>query len=319
MTDRHVALIVEDDDGTAKILKDVVASLGHASIHVTTREQALAEIAKKSFCYVLLDMQIPDLPDSIPLVTTGLTLLKKDLRGTFPARSEHDKRLMQIIVVTGYSEDTDFVTRVMQEGADDFIVKPFDADLTRVADKISNCLRHSGRSDHAACAQQTKAATGRGSVPPVVGVTAGDARGTGVRLSLDGVQAKRRTAITVEAKQVALQDAHFAFLLRLVVASQREPGAWSSRHDLGVGRTPETPSRLRQALAVAAPLGFEIVQSDHDGRCRLNPGVVVDAIDWASLKGHSDPMVQKVAAERDDAAKRGDALPEQSTKSNRRA
>jgi FixJ family two-component response regulator len=99
-------------------------------------------------------------------VTTGLTLLRKDLRGAFPGRTENDKRCMQVIVVTGYSSDSDFVIRVMQEGADDFIVKPFDADLTRVADKISNCLRHSGRVAHGDCAAQTKAAAiARESVP----------------------------------------------------------------------------------------------------------------------------------------------------------
>jgi hypothetical protein len=131
---------------------------------------------------------------------------------------------------------------------------------------------------------------------------AGDARGAGVRLSLDGVQSKRRTAITVQGKQVALQDAHFAFLLRLVVVAQREPGAWSSRHDLGIGRTPETPSRLRAALADVAG-EVEIVQSDHDGRCRLNPSVIVEAIEWSALKGHSDPMVQKMAELREREAR----------------
>ena len=306
MNDEHVALIVEDDPQIAEILQELRASLGHRWVHASTLEEVRAAVATGGYCYVLLDMQIPAHKGARPLLGSGETALAM-IRKKEPRRHESGGHVLQVLVVTGYSRDHEFVSKMYEMEADGFIAKPFDDRVEVVLDKIRNALKKSVRVEHEQCLAMPQRAAWASAPPPAAlsassasasanGSANGAALGA-VTLRLDGTQSKRRTRVTVSGATCDLQDAQFVFLLRVVAAGMNKRVEWATHHELGIARTPEVPSRLRAALAGAVPSGFEMVESDHGGRYRLNPGVVVRGIDWATLAKHGDAMVQKMATE----------------------
>ena len=66
MKQRHIALIVEDDKETAEdLVRDSLQSLDCDTVVADNREDALAALKNKSFCLILLDLQIKKAADSI--------------------------------------------------------------------------------------------------------------------------------------------------------------------------------------------------------------------------------------------------------------
>ena len=65
MKNGHCALIVEDDAETALDLQQILNSLDCYSVPVTNVEDARSELEARSFCLVLLDLEIKSEPDAI--------------------------------------------------------------------------------------------------------------------------------------------------------------------------------------------------------------------------------------------------------------
>ena len=65
MKERHVALIVEDDKETAKDLVEILRSVECDDIIVDNHDDALSTLQRRSFCLILLDLQIKGASDSI--------------------------------------------------------------------------------------------------------------------------------------------------------------------------------------------------------------------------------------------------------------
>ena len=65
MKERHIALVVEDDPETAEDLVQILESIDCASAVVDNAEDAERQLQEKSFCLILLDLQIKSKPDSI--------------------------------------------------------------------------------------------------------------------------------------------------------------------------------------------------------------------------------------------------------------
>ncbi|HEY2517393.1 MAG TPA: response regulator, partial [Polyangiaceae bacterium] len=145
----HKALIVEDDLQIAEILKELVQSLGHEWVHVTTLAEARAELESGDFCYVLLDMMIPAERGLKPFAAAGEVCLEL-ARKRDPRKHEKGKHCLPVLIVTSYSTDPDFVWRMQELGADAFIAKPFRRP-EEIFEKIRLCLERSGRGDHADC------------------------------------------------------------------------------------------------------------------------------------------------------------------------
>jgi CheY-like chemotaxis protein len=282
-TSSHVAFVVEDDPVMARTLCDLVASLGHEWILAVTLEDAREGIARGGFCYALLDMQIPATDGAPPIVACGETVLRA-LREKFPARTARGKHVVPIIVVTSYSREPEFVTRMLKMDANDFVAKPL-ASQAVVPDKVREALAAAEREDHAACAQ-VHAPSG----PP-------PARAGASGLLIDGEKSGRRTGMLVHGERRHLQDAKFVALVRMVVARLDAPGSWLGKQAMGIGHAPETPSRIRKELRGLLPDGEEVVETDKGGRVRLNPKVAVE-VRWDALLDHPEAVVQKLARER---------------------
>jgi CheY-like chemotaxis protein len=268
----HTAFIVEDDPAMAALLVALVESMGHAWIHAETLAEAREAIALGGFCYVLLDMQIPSTTGAPPVVGCGETVLR-ELRAKHPDRNARGKHVLQIIVVTSYSREPEFVTRMLKMDADDFVAKPV-VRQEIVADKIREGLALAAREDHAACAREAAARA------PLV---------------LGGREEGRCTYVLVHGQPRELQNAWFVALVRMVIAHAGR--TWVEKAPAGIAA--EVPSRITQALKGLLPAGQKLVESNQNGGIRLNAKVVAHA-DWAALEKHSEAAVRKMARERRD-------------------
>ena len=113
MKERHIALVVEDDSETAEDLVQILESIGCASVVVDNAEDAEKQLQEKSFCLVLLDLQIKSKPDSIKgHVEHGKSVLR-----TIRARhNEHKGNCysLPVLIVSGFAREADIAVEVMK-------------------------------------------------------------------------------------------------------------------------------------------------------------------------------------------------------------
>ncbi len=151
MSERHVALIVEDEPEMAAEIGDLLRALGHDYMHAETLADARALLEQGGFCYALVDLEIKADRQSIkPRVESGMAVVR-ELRERFPARKANDMHLVPVLVVSGHGRDPENVIGAFKGGIDDFILKPLSAGGQDIGGKIRRCLDMAGRTDHSAC------------------------------------------------------------------------------------------------------------------------------------------------------------------------
>lgn len=101
-------LLLEDEVGLGKAIREHVASEGHAVDWFTTLADARASLETVDYDLILLDLMLPD--------GRGIDLLK-ELRG----QSNH----VAVIILTALDQISDRING-LTAGADDYLVKPFD-------------------------------------------------------------------------------------------------------------------------------------------------------------------------------------------------
>jgi DNA-binding response OmpR family regulator len=246
MKERHIALIVEDDKETAEDLVDILRSIDCVSVVVDNSEGALVELERKSFCLILLDLQIKNAEDSIKgHVEHGKGLLRKIRE----RHSEHNgiPLWLPVIIVSGFAREFDKALDVMKDGASDVIRKPFDSG--QVSERIRRALQVSGRQTHDKCHE-----------PP----TQGPNLKGGVVIAIPGDRIRHRTGVTVASKPVNLTDASLKILLHLIVAQRNgvpvhkvDLGAKDEQGFKGISNL---RNELRQVLGQV-----EIIDNDYHG------------------------------------------------------
>lgn len=151
MSERHVALLVEDDPEMAAEIGDLLRSFGHDYLHAETLEDARSLLETGGFCYALLDLEIKAERRSIkPRVESGMSVLR-ELRQRFPQRCSNGMHVLPVLVVSGHGREPNIIIGAFHDGIDDFILKPLSAGGQDISGKIRRCLDLAGRSDHAAC------------------------------------------------------------------------------------------------------------------------------------------------------------------------
>lgn len=213
MKERHIALVVEDDRETAEDLCEVLRSIDCDSVVVDNAEDALVALQDKSFCLVLLDLQIKSASDSIKgHVEHGKALLRK-------IREKHVEHngitfWLPVLIVSGFAREVNEAVDIMKDGASDVIQKPLDS--RQVSERIRQALQASGRQTHDRCHE-----------PPRQGPNLK----AGVVIAIQGDRIGRRTRVTIAGKPVDLPNASLKVLLHLMVAQRK--GEHVNKVDLG--------------------------------------------------------------------------------------
>jgi CheY-like chemotaxis protein len=294
MSGRHVALLVEDEPEMAEEIKELLTSLGHDFVHVSTQKEALAFVEQGGrFCYVLLDLQIKVDEDSIRArVEAGQTLLEI-LRKRFSERNAHDELCVPILVMSGHAKEHSYVVRAFQAGASDFLRKPFSENESPVGARIREALRRSGREAHERCS----------GAPEPKRPTPGT-----ILFAITGrVAKKKRTEVRINGESVAVTTVSFLMLLRLAVARLRSREEWVHKRELGATDIYgwKTPTRLQEEIVSFLPEGMKLIENDGHGRYKLHRDVELESVDTEVLERHADGRVKKLAGEVRDLVAKG--------------
>jgi DNA-binding response OmpR family regulator len=119
-------LLVEDDPVVRSAVTRALTALGNAVTPVGTALDALREITSGSFDVVVLDLGLPDMDGGDAL---------RMMRGVCD---------VPVIVATARDDETEIV-RLLNAGADDYLVKPFSSD--HLAARLAAVLRRARRDD----------------------------------------------------------------------------------------------------------------------------------------------------------------------------
>ncbi|MGA9773781.1 MAG: response regulator [Blastocatellia bacterium] len=214
MKEQHIALIVEDDKETAEDLVEILSSLDCGTVVADNREDALVELQNRSFCLILLDLQIKKAGDSIKgHVEYGKALLR-NIR-----EKQHDHNgttfWLPVLIVSGFARELDEAVDVMKDGASDVIHKPLQS--RQVSQRIRQALENSGRQMHKRCHE-----------PPQ---TQSPNLKDGIVIGIPGERIGRRTCVTIGTKTVELPNSILKVLLHLMVAQQK--GEPVNKRDMG--------------------------------------------------------------------------------------
>ncbi len=299
---RHVIFVVEDNPEMAEEIVDRLTVLGFDHRLATTQEEARVEIERGGFCLVLLDLHLkPHARSMVADTEIGFAILRQ-LRERFPERTADLKFVVQIIVMTGHAKTKEYVRKAFQLDANDFLHKPFSDNEVSLEDAIRQCFRKAGREDHAACVDGASARTASvapSQAPPQAAAVAVSARAAsaGPSLVIDGSKGSSGTMVAMNGELREMPDSKFVVLLRCVSAHMRKAGSWSTREALGIPRDRDSVSRVRSTFKDLVPEGFKLIEGDRRRSFRLNPGVVVERVEWEVLAEHSNELVRKIAKE----------------------
>jgi DNA-binding NtrC family response regulator len=110
MDKRARILIIDDDEDIRKVLKTILEDEGYSADTAANGKEAIRKSYRKFYNLALIDVKLPDME--------GIKLLKR-IKDTVPK--------MRKIILTGYPSIQNAIEAVNQ-GADAYIVKPFDMD-----------------------------------------------------------------------------------------------------------------------------------------------------------------------------------------------
>jgi len=116
---RHLALVVDDSRDVCDEVTETLRSVGHECVCVGSQEEAEAELTTRSFCYVLLDLQLPVKKNSLrKSVETGFNLLTR-------IRERFSEEELPVVVMTAHGTEHHECLRAMKLKATDYVKKPF--------------------------------------------------------------------------------------------------------------------------------------------------------------------------------------------------
>lgn len=135
-------LVVDDDFGTREIIRHNVVEQGFQASAVASGELALEALKSGQFDLVLLDVLMPGLD--------GHEVLNR-------LKSDPDLQHIPVVMISGL-DDIKIVVRCIEDGAEDFLTKPFDPTLLRA--RVRSCLEKKNlrdkEQDHLAAIEKVK-------------------------------------------------------------------------------------------------------------------------------------------------------------------
>ena len=281
MKEGHVALIVEDDKETAEDLVEILRSVGCENVIVDNHDDALSSLQRRSFCLILLDLQIKSASDSIKgHVEHGRALLRKIRQ----AHGDHNGTAfwLPVLIISGFARERDEAVEVMMDGASDVIQKPLENQ--QVSNRIRRALAASGRTTHALCCDK----------PP----TWRPDLSQGVLISVPGDRIRRRTRVMVGHAPVDLTDASLKVLLRLMVGLRKGTHVhktdFGSTEDQGFKGVSNLRNELKPALG-----GADIIKNHYHGHYSFTDQVTIGECTIDNLVRIGDAKISDLAMQLD--------------------
>jgi CheY-like chemotaxis protein len=277
MKSRHCALIVEDEAETAFDLGQILKSLDCDSVPVSNAEDAMREIETKSFCLVLLDLEIKGEPHAIKgHIEYGKSLLRK-------IRQMHSEHMglhfwLPVLVISGFARERDEALQLMKDGATDVIQKPIDSQA--VSQAIRKALAGSGRATHDLCENH-----------PVVHR---DNFKEKVVIAIPGDRSKRRTTVRLGSQSATLTDSSLRVLLHLVVGHLQNQKVHKTdlgtNQDQGFKGISILRGELKQILG-----DIDIIKNHYHGYYGFVPSVTIGEIAFDRLLELDDAAISSLA------------------------
>ena len=118
-------LLLDDNETILKIVSNVLTSKGHKVTFCKSAIDALEEIKRKPYDLVITDLLIPGGTNGFDVIRT--------------IRKDPDVMQMPIIVITGQRREKKDVERAIQNGANDYIVKPINPEILKL--KVDEVLK----------------------------------------------------------------------------------------------------------------------------------------------------------------------------------
>jgi CheY-like chemotaxis protein len=109
-------LIVDDHPANLVALEAVLEPLGERLVKATSGEQALKALLQQEFACIILDVRMPGLD--------GLQTAK------LIKQREHTRQV-PVLFLTAFDKEDEEILRGYEQGAVDYLVKPFNPDLLR--------------------------------------------------------------------------------------------------------------------------------------------------------------------------------------------
>lgn len=277
MKERHIALVIEDDKETAEDLAEILLSIDCDCIVADNRADALLELQVKSFCLILLDLQIKSTSDSIKgHVEHGRALLRN-------IREKHGEHTgvafwLPVLILSGFAREVSEAVEVMKDGASDVIQKPLDRQ--QVSERLRRALQASGRQTHELCHEP----------PTAQRLNLKE----GIVIAIPGDRIGRRTRVTIASKPVELTDNSLKILLHLMAGKQK--GDLVHKRDLGATEEQgfKGISILRNELK--GVLGnIDIIKNHYHGNYSLETNVTIGECDVDKLLEIGDKTISGLA------------------------
>ena len=108
-------MVVDDEPAICLLLTEMLSSTGHPVLTAPSADEALAQLRRHPIAVLIVDVQLA--------TTDGIAFLERAL--------EVDSRILSIIM-TGHG-NIELAVRAMRAGAADFLTKPFQIELVRLA------------------------------------------------------------------------------------------------------------------------------------------------------------------------------------------
>lgn len=247
MRQKHLALVVDDQECSLDHVRPVLRSLGHEFHFAQTQAEAEALLDQHRYCYVLLDLEFPADEDCVARVETGFNLLA-DLRTRF------DRRELPVIIMTAHEKGSEYQVRALQLDANDFASKASDKNFETLDVKVRRVVEQTCGKDGCCSLGLSRS---------------GEARRGATRLHFLGDCKNRRYRMGVNEREVWVCYSTFTLLWKLTSAAYDGGRGWVAGRVLSAGNYHNALSRAKRDLAKVAGVSEGLVEGDGHGSFRL--------------------------------------------------
>ena len=289
MANPHMGLVIDNDDEVLQEVRNILSSLGHRCYCASTQEEVEGLLQKHSFCYVLLDLELPVRSNQLPKIQVGFNILER-------IRVNFSRDQLPIIIMTAHGKGHEYPTRAFKMGADDYIKKPFDDEFQPLEDKIREAMQKTCGKHHNSCPNMgtSKGARPKSAAPPKTRRTQSWSYRTRHTFHFNGECRNRRYLIRIHGEEAWVRLETFTCLWKLAMQLCNNPPGWIHHSDFHENAH-SAIHRLKKDLAKVIRLDGECIENDGQGKFRLSVPPENITYDEEPLKAYHPALFEQHA------------------------